>query len=248
MLIAQITDLHLNDFLAAKFNLDTCSNIEIIFSDLAAKSISRLVITGDLGSIEKINWLENQLFKKHNFEVDTILGNHDKIELIMNTRLVDLKNIQDGEYYFSKIINEHKVLFIDTSKSKISDKQLLWIEEQVENHENVIIFSHHPILNCNTAMDKAMAMINRDELTDVLKSTNKKVTIFCGHYHSTHLINQNNITQYVCPACIMQVFSQDDKIKSGSFDFGYRIIEILDEGVSTETNMFISSRKVQENE
>lgn len=77
--IAQITDLHLDDFLAEYYHVDARHNLSIVLDHVLQNHIDGIVVTGDFGTTESGEWLFARLASL-NLPCEFILGNHDKFE------------------------------------------------------------------------------------------------------------------------------------------------------------------------
>jgi len=247
--IAQITDFHFDDFLAQKFRLDTPSNFETILSDIESSDFDLLVLTGDLGAVERYPWLVEKL-RDAKLPFQVILGNHDKAagkrEALLEAGLLNADFLHGDEYYYSHKGEGRRLLFLDSGSGEISANQSAWLKAELSSagEAGAVIFVHHPVLQCGTMMDVSMGLRGREELQALLLESGKEIALFCGHYHFTHETAHGQVRQYVTPACIMQIRSGDGAILSDSFDFGYRIIELSASAAATSTKMFISPRKV----
>ena len=240
--IAHISDLHLNDFLSRRYGVDTIGNFKMILSRLASSGISHILITGDFGSEEMYPELIEQL-KSVGLPFYCVLGNHNELSGLRNTELVEDRNIKGDGYYYSERIGGNPFLFLDSSSGRIGTKQREWIRSELDKtgEGKLFIIVHHPILDCGTAMDRSLAMKERDGVASLLHESNRDIHIFCGHYHFANILVRGNIRQYVAPANIMQIRSEGNEIVSDSYDFGFRIIEIGDR-VETETIMLSRER------
>jgi Icc protein len=251
MTIAQFTDFHFDDFLAQKYRLDTPRNFLAMLGDAVGRGVDRLVLTGDFGASDRYPWLAEQL-NATGLPFDVIGGNHDtgdeKHEAMRRAGLLGGTKRNGGEYYYSRDFAGRTAVFLDTSRGETSERQKRWLADKLRSSSGAVVFAHHPLLDCGTAMDASMALRDRDALTDILTAHGMPITIFCGHYHFTHETRRGNISQFVTPACVMQIRSEGSAIVSDSFDFGYRVIELSSAGLDTGTRMFASPRKVMPGE
>jgi 3',5'-cyclic AMP phosphodiesterase CpdA len=246
--IAQITDFHFDDFLAQRYGLDTPRNFENLLGDVVSRGFDRLVLTGDFGVPERHWWLADQL-RKSGLPFDVILGNHDKdtadqFGSLFDSGLLDPAGVHDGEYFYSLTWDGVKVLFLDTALGRTSEAQKHWLRAEIPpvGHP-MMVFAHHPILDCGTAMDSLFGLKDRDELAEILLMSGRPCTVFSGHYHASLEAHSLNVRQFVTPACVMQVRGEGTQVVSDSFDYGYRSIEISG-SLRTENHMLISPRKL----
>lgn len=226
MKIAQITDLHVDDIISRTENINSICNFDTILEDIINRQIEYVVMTGDYGNYKYFDNLTDKL-KKSKIKYDYILGNHDKREDFENRSDIHHSKKNNG-LYFTKKIDNNLFLYLDSSQKKINIIQLDWMKKIVSEHEydKLIIFIHHPILNCgNTTMDNLFPLENRDIIKEILLNIDKKVLIFCGHYHNNLVVEENNITQFLTSSAILQLATHSEKIQIESRDFGYRVID-----------------------
>ncbi len=100
------------------------------------------------------------------------------------------------------------------------------------------MFLHHPILRIETPVDKAYPLKNREELKSILLNFKNNVTVFCGHYHMNDEQNFKNIKQYTTQSMSFQLIKNATEIEVDNLNFGYRIIEISNDGIETELIKF----------
>lgn len=227
MKYAQITDIHLNDFMSNSNNIDGLEHLKIIISDIKSRKISSVILTGDYGDPEGFDKITD-LLKNNSLDYEFILGNHDELE-IYNKRDEVRNRVRIDGLYYSSIREETLYMFLDTRLDMVEQGQLNFIDTTLSDttHKRVVIFSHHPIIDCgNTTMDRLYPLNNREDVSSILKKYNKQFTIFTGHYHTNHSIKEGNITQYVTMSSLMQVKKFTEKIELDSHEFGYRIIDI----------------------
>ena len=127
-----------------------------------------------------------------------------------------------------------KYVYLDSSSYSLNEVQQAWLVEQLKTDKDVVVFIHHPILPVHTEMDNKYPLQGREKLEELLKQHQKKVYIFCGHYHTSDIKTVGNITQYVTPASSFQVVKQMGKVEFDAVTFGYRLIEITDAQIETE--------------
>jgi predicted phosphodiesterase len=232
--IAQITDLHLDDFLADYYQIDSRKNLRTIFDDITKRNISNVVLTGDIGNRKSIPWLIEQL-KEYDFSIDITLGNHDEQRYFKNTWLKQLNR----ESYYSRTIDGMNCIFLDSSKAKLEHKQIGWLKNAIKNQKELILFTHYPIFDCgNTAMDILYPLEKRESIQTILESFDSEIFIFCGHYHTEHEQRRGKIVQYLTPASIMQVKQQSNIVELDNLKFGYRVINKIKNQIQTEVIWF----------
>jgi Icc protein len=218
---AQITDLHLDNEDPNINHLNSRANALALLNAIQEQNIERLILTGDIAETRNgVDWFLNEIDKrKFNYEV--IMGNHDIEQAYIE------KNIFKGtKSYYSRQSDGFLLLFLDSGENKIDQEQLDWIDEQLSHAASeVLIFVHHPVLDCgDTIMDKKYPLENRDEVLSVFTKANRKIAIFCGHYHVEEIVERGNIVQYVTPSALYQIKKYAAQIETESEAIGYRIL------------------------
>jgi 3',5'-cyclic-AMP phosphodiesterase len=225
--LAFLTDLHLDDDGFKKYAIDSRSNLSIVLNDICSRNIKTIVFAGDYGNPVSLIWLREKL-DRHGLKAFYILGNHDSLHDLIEYGLIDSTRINDKSFYYSMSINDRLCLFLDSSKSRVDELQIKWLISEMKKADGIIyVFSHYPILDCSyLAHDNSFSLQNKNIVKESMIMINKKVKIFCGHYHLRYDNGVGKIEQFVSPAMIMQTKSEDSKVKTDNFDFGYRIINL----------------------
>jgi 3',5'-cyclic-AMP phosphodiesterase len=221
-IFAQITDLHIDSTDPDLKHIDSRANALAVLDVIQKQNIERIIITGDIAeSANGMNWFMDQV-NKRGFKFDMVLGNHD-------ARPNMEENDPGGsKTYYAVNSESFCFLFLDSGKNWIDQDQLIWINEQLSwAKQDVLIFVHHPVLNCgDSLMDKKFPLNNREEVFKILIKTNQKIAIFCGHYHREELVEYGNIIQYVTPSTLYQIKKYAVGIEVESEAIGYRILSI----------------------
>jgi len=235
--IAQITDLHLDESHAIRYKIDARKNLVAVLSHIKQNNIDGIVVTGDLGDIASWEWLFSHLVGT-GLPFEIILGNHDEIEHYANLDFFKPK-IKPSGLFFTASFGLGDWIFLDSRTGEIDRDQLDWLVKVIEGRqttENLLVFVHHPILDCdNSAMDRQVqvALQNRDQVRKILEEFKGDVIVFCGHYHNIHYRKSKNITQYLTPSCVMQLCLDSEEIQLESKEIGYRVIELDGQRMNT---------------
>jgi 3',5'-cyclic AMP phosphodiesterase CpdA len=235
MRIAQITDLHLDDFLAQHYQVDTRGNFAAVLADGTRRGITDVVLTGDLGEFSSQSWLVETL-RLSRVHPLLILGNHDAVDDFRALSLTSPDCRPDGLYY-SRNLGGMSCLFLDSSAGTVGQVQLGWVEAQLaESSGPVAVFVHHPLLDCGSTADRLYALTNRDSVRDVLAASGREIAVFCGHYHFADgdVRTYERITQYVTPSTLVQFGRTGETVTLDTKAIGYRIVELSSSGVTTE--------------
>lgn len=224
--IAQLTDLHLDDSMAIANGVDTRANVVHVLADIRDRGIRDVVLTGDLGEAHTIAWLANQL-SVFGFSSRYLLGNHDRLADYAVLPGFAAATHMDG-FYYGLHEDDFLQLYLDSGKYEIGSGQMAWLMSQcTDSDEPVLLFIHHPVLDCgNTPMDRFYPMHKRDILRDFLLSLRRPVHIVCGHYHTCHEQQQQNISQYVTLSTYVQLKKTGPLLEMDGRDIGYRILEV----------------------
>lgn len=241
MKICLITDLHIDLFGERPNGLDTRWQFIRTIQKIKEKSYDLMIVAGDLchktGVKEIYDWIRLQL-DETSIPYHVISGNHDASVLLADS--FDLfKNLIEEELYYQQGYPDANIIFLDTSRGMMSDKQFIWLEEKIESlSETVIICMHHPPLlaGCNHMEPTYMfTQMQRFEAL-CLKYPAKQFQIFCGHYHLERTIIKQNITVFITPSTFIQIDPDCFEFKKGGDYFGYREIYI-NEGKCNYTNV-----------
>lgn len=158
-----------------------------------------VIVLGDL--IEDFNKINDQininyitnLFQKLKCAVYYVAGNHDlkNISKMEFVKIVEQNNLY---YSFDKNNFHFIVLFSEETKdteSFISNKQMDWLKTDLsKTNKQSIVFVHHCLSNQNLTgnpwfkgMPKKCLVSNRDEVREIISSSNKVIAVFNGHLH-----------------------------------------------------------------
>jgi 3',5'-cyclic-AMP phosphodiesterase len=224
--IAQITDLHLDDFLADYYKVDTRGNVLKVLEAIRARGVSELVLTGDFGVPESHGWLF-EILTNQGFSYSILLGNHDRVETFADLDFARPLLRTDGLYYV-KTMGGVQTVFLDSSLGEIGPLQLKWLPQEVTSQAGrLAVFVHHPILDCGgTVMDLQHSLKNRDTVRDLLLASGRPVSVFCGHYHNVYEVTEGTITQSVTPSTLLQFKGYSDKVEPDNRLIAYRQIEL----------------------
>jgi 3',5'-cyclic AMP phosphodiesterase CpdA len=235
--IAQITDLHLDDYLAVHFKIDARTNFENALTSARSRGISLAILTGDLGAPASHPWLFETL-RAHGFEFFIVLGNHDQLADFQ--RFDFLKPwLKDDGLYFSKTLDGCECLFLDSSAAELGAAQLKWLEAQIaRSNAPLLVFVHHPILACDgTIADRLYPLKNREAVRRVLAGSQRQISIFCGHYHyrAAYENTEGNVRQFLTPSIFGQIKPYGENIEPANDGYlAYREIQLAGQEFPTE--------------
>lgn len=234
--IAYITDIHLDESISLEHGVNPRHNLIKILEDIDARGIREVVFGGDIGEASSYRWLFDSLGK---YQWRITLGNHDRYEDVRPYFTRASENL-DGKLYYSEEDASFKYLFLDSSADEVSQTQFEWLREQLRTSKSLVIFIHHPILAIDTAVDKIFPLQGREQLQELLLGCNNPISVFTGHYHLTDEQTAGNVTQYVTAAGSFQL-RRAAEMQIDASTFGYRIITLSDEGLTSQVVKFKSS-------
>ena len=165
-----------------------------------------------------------------------VLGNHDGIEDFRALSLTASDCRPDGLYYH-RTLGGVPCLFLDSSTGVVGEVQLAWLEARLdEGSSPVVVFVHHPLLDCGATADRLYALTNRDRVRDLLAASGREISVFCGHYHfhGGDVRAHGRITQYVTPSTLVQFQRTGEIVTLDTKSIGYRIIELTAGRIRTE--------------
>ncbi len=226
--IAFITDIHLDEQFPLDNNVNPKKNFETVIADIEKRKINEVIFGGDIGEPTAHTYFFDKL---QNFSTNFILGNHDKFEFVTNHFQ---KESSKKELYYKLEDENYQYIFLDTSVDELSKTQLDWLQNELTENKELILFVHHPILEIETPVDKVYPLKNREELKSALLTFKKNVSVFCGHYHINDEQELKNIKQYTTQSMSFQLIKNATKIEVDNKIFGYRIIEIHKDKIKTE--------------
>ncbi|HLO17825.1 MAG TPA: metallophosphoesterase [Anaerolineales bacterium] len=235
--IAQITDLHIDDFLAIQSKVDARKHFENALTSARSRGISVAILTGDLGAPESTVWLFETILER-DFEFFVVLGNHDNLADFQRFDFLQPLLKDDGLYY-AMTLDGFECLFLDSSAEEIGAVQLKWLERQVgRSNDPLLVFVHHPILDCGgTIIDRLYPLKNRDAVRRVLVGSQRQISIFCGHYHyrTAYENREGNVHQFLTPSTLGQIKTQGEAIEPENDGYiAYREIQLADKELRTE--------------
>lgn len=230
--IAFITDIHLHEQFPIDQKVNPVKNFETILADMERRKIDEVIFGGDIGEVTAHAYFFEKLQR---FSVNFILGNHDQFEYVREY----VKKVTSHKEHYYKIEDENRqFIFLDSSMDELSKTQIQWLQNELKENKELVLFVHHPVLKIDTPVDKIYPLKNREDLAAVLLSFENSVTVFCGHYHMNDEQVFENIKQYTTQSMSFQLDKSANDIVIDNSRFGYRIIEIENNKIKTEVITF----------
>ncbi|MGN7825000.1 metallophosphoesterase family protein [Chitinophaga sp. 22536] len=228
---AFVTDPHLDDAFTRGNQVPAREDLLLLLQEIAGKGISEVVIGGDIGEPSSHTFLFDAL-KAYTPEYKIILGNFDKLEDVRQH--YDPPVRVDGTMCYSEDRDGFRYIFLDSSSEVLSDAQLQWLEQVLKTAGKVILFVHHPIVEIPVWLDGLQPFRGREKIKALLLDHRHDVHIYCGHLHITDQRQEQNIRQTVTPATSAQFIKEATEAVVDLSYFGYSIITITGDTVTTE--------------
>ncbi|NBC83019.1 MAG: hypothetical protein GVY19_06510 [Bacteroidetes bacterium] len=241
MKLIQITDLHIGAENEKPFDIDVRANFIRLLEALSEEKFEHLVVSGDLcynkPDVSIYYWVKKQLDRLTS-SYSIISGNHDDNYMINKI----FYQQHADQLFFSKIIGDKKIFFLDSSPGEVSQEQLQWLENNINPlNPYEIIFIHHPPTLCEVPhMDNKHYLNNYSRLQQLLHNYNTQMHIFCGHYHLEKTVSVKNMQIYITPSNFFQIDDRKEMFAISSKRIGYRRINF------DETSMYTAVKYVDE--
>lgn len=235
--IAQISDMHLDDFLSRECAIDGRDHVSRILDDIARRGVRTVVFTGDFGERESLEWLREELVR-HRVRPFYVLGNHDAYDPFFKSENANRPYREEGMFY-SRELEGALLLFLDSSSGAISEIQLEWLLGAAGRARRLVLFIHHPIFDCgDSVMDRMFPLKDRARIQDILLGLDRDISIFCGHYHTDHERRIGRIVQTCAPSSLVQIRPRAERIEPDASYYGYRLIRLSPESAESELIVF----------
>lgn len=237
--IIQLTDIHIAEPDIHPNGINVRANFTKVLSEISALDFDILWLTGDLcwdiGNKSIYDWIQEQLSTYISKPIHCIAGNHDQTVLMANAfKKQDL--LKGEELYFITELPHYKVLSLDTAVGSISDKQLAWLQEEIQSaKDDILIFMHHPpIMSLVYYMDTNHSLKEHYKILKILQSSSSRVHVFCGHFHADKTVHSKNVSVHLTPSLYAQINSHTFKFQVDHKEIGYRLITAGKDYLNTE--------------
>lgn len=251
---AQISDAHYSTF-----EQDTSFKLLSSSADILDDAISQVnstpnidftMFTGDM--INKPKETELISFISHAKLLNTpwyvVFGNHDTAFGVSLTKSLyfDILNGRNPNfcyktpYYSFTPKKGYKVIALDTiidykrtSQGEVSEKELEWLKDELDNSKNniIIIFSHVPVVEPYPS--ESHKLINSYEVRLLLKKYDNPIIVCSGHYHGTKIIQDNNILYINTPSLV-------------SYPNAFRIINVCPQRTKVLVDIYYKETRLKE--
>ena len=221
--VAQISDAHFSSFeenTSYKFLKKSPELLDdVIFQINTSGPYDFVMFTGDLVNKPKVSELEKFISHANNLVYPwyAIDGNHDisidgplTKRKFLETLAANNDNMQQENIYYAFTPKKgFRVICLDsiidyklTSNGEISNEEFIWLTQELEKHakDTVIVCSHVPIIEPFSSPNHKMQ--NEYEVRKLLKTHKNPLIVLQGHYHTTKIIQDDNMLVVACPSLV----------------------------------------------
>lgn len=221
--VAQISDAHFSSFeenTSYKFLKKSPELLDdVIFQINTSGPYDFVMFTGDLVNKPKVSELEKFISHANNLVYPwyAIDGNHDisidgplTKRKFLETLAANNDNMQQENIYYAFTPKKgFRVICLDsiidyklTSNGEISNEEFMWLTQELEKHakDTVIVCSHVPIIEPFSSPNHKMQ--NEYEVRKLLKTHKNPLIVLQGHYHTTKIIQDDNMLVIACPSLV----------------------------------------------
>ena len=221
--VAQVSDAHFSSFeenTSYKFLKKSPELLDdVIFQINTSGPYDFVMFTGDLVNKPKVSELEKFISHANNLVYPwyAIDGNHDisidgplTKRKFLETLAASNDNMQQENIYYAFTPKKgFRVICLDsiidyklTSNGEISNEEFMWLTQELEKHakDTVIVCSHVPIIEPFSSPNHKMQ--NEYEVRKLLKTHKNPLIVLQGHYHTTKIIQDDNMLVIACPSLV----------------------------------------------
>lgn len=221
--VAQVSDAHFSSFeenTSYKFLKKSPELLDdVIFQINTSGPYDFVMFTGDLINKPKVSELEKFISHANNLVYPwyAIDGNHDisidgplTKRKFLETLAANNDNMQQENIYYAFTPKKgFRVICLDsiidyklTSNGEISNEEFMWLTQELEKHakDTIIVCSHVPIIEPFSSPNHKMQ--NEYEVRKLLKTHKNPLIVLQGHYHTTKIIQDDNMLVVACPSLV----------------------------------------------
>ena len=192
---------------------------DVIFQINTSGPYDFVMFTGDLVNKPKVSELEKFISHANNLVYPwyAIDGNHDisidgplTKRKFLETLAANNDNMQQENIYYAFTPKKgFRVICLDsiidyklTSNGEISNEEFMWLTQELEKHakDTVIVCSHVPIIEPFSSPNHKMQ--NEYAVRKLLKTHKNPLIVLQGHYHTTKIIQDDNMLVVACPSLV----------------------------------------------
>lgn len=222
-----ITDLHIGRPGADTYGVDVRANFLNVLAEVRALQPQALIIGGDVcfrePDGEVYAWVRDQLATLP-FPVYAIAGNHD--DAAMMQQVLGLTSEGTDALYYRHAFDGWPALFLDTSQATCSAAQYAWLERQLAEVGEALVFLHHPPMEAGVPyMDRNHAF-REPRLLALLDRHPAPLHLFCGHYHVELSVHRRHLSVHITPSLFFQISRQTPDFAVDHYRVAWRLIEL----------------------
>ena len=216
MLIAQLSDLHINpNGDPAYGRADTLLNLRLTLEAVKGYHPDMIVITGDISDRgeEGAYRLCKSLLDEAGLPYIPLPGNHDHRPTLARV-FEDRDNPLSGPGHLCRVIAEDPLLLIglDTVLAGehgggLDQERLDWLDAVLSSHPHTpaCLFMHHPPFLAAIPHMDTEPFKNRELFQKLIQRHSQVIRICCGHVHRPITLGFDHTIAMVCPAVGMQI-------------------------------------------
>lgn len=235
MKIAFVSDLHIDTAGALPLSIDTRLQYQKTLEYIEKEGYKVLILGGDLchrqGDPDIYRWIHQQLNGRFE-KVLAIPGNHDNPVMLAQAFGLSAE-VHYGELYYSRVLADTRILFLDTSSGQLSSDQWSWLDAMIaDSSKHVIIVMHHPPIEADSRhMEPKYQFAGMEDMRQLaLRYSHKIFHVFCGHYHLDRTVVSDNLVVHISPSVFVQIHPESKEFLKGSEYYGFREINLLGNG------------------
>ena len=209
--LAFITDQHISLGVDNALGVDTKARFLGLLDLIREKKYNGIILGGDLcymhGDIPSYEWIYESL-QPLQIPVCVIPGNHDDPAMIACV-FPCLSLNEEKELFYQMSWGDIEMIFLDTTKGFMLEKQYEWLEKKVTatNSADIWICMHHPpVLTGSRHMDGKYAFQQIEKFSQFCSAhPSKTFHIFSGHCHLERTITKSNMHVYITPSSYVNI-------------------------------------------
>jgi len=247
--ITLITDLHIGQEGENTYGVDVRQNFLDVLEAIKKERPDHLIINGDLcfdnGDVAIYQWIKHHL-DQFSIPYELTVGNHDNGKMMVEVFGLQ-SNFQENCLYFTRSFGAWKGIFLDTALRSVSNEQLYWLAQQLQQtNQPILLFMHHPpIVSGVPFMDQTHGLTNMDAFQEILMKDERTIPIFSGHYHVEKTVCKKNMILQITPSCYCQIAQRSAVFEVDHYKVAYRKIELLKDSWKS-TVRYLEGNRVNE--